>query len=156
MITARAAFARFAGPAAPPAAPFPPGAAIAVGFGAALFNGRGFVGQPFSLFCFHFRLDFDVERLFLLVCFLYLRRVGRHLRRQQRLGRLERVHLFAPIDDERLLATHGRISDYGQRDVEAAFEIPQMPALVIENVECDVGSGPHHQIVGGALHQYFL
>ena len=66
------------------------------------------------------------------------------------------MHLFAPIDDERLLATHGRISDYGQRDVEAAFEIPQMPALVIKDVERDVSSGAHHEIVGGALHQCFL
>ena len=82
--------------------------------------------------------------------------IGRDLRRQQRLGRLQRVHLFAAIDDERLLAAHGRVGDHGQRYLEAVFEIAQMAALVIENVERDVGSGAHHEIVGRALHQDFF
>ena len=82
--------------------------------------------------------------------------MSRHLRRQQRLGRLQRVHLFTPIDNERLLAAHGRVGDDGQRDVEAAFEIAQMSALVVEDVERDVSAGAHHEVVGGAFHQYFL
>ncbi|OIQ76200.1 hypothetical protein GALL_421220 [mine drainage metagenome] len=31
-----------------------------------------------------------------------------------------------------------------------------MAALVVENVKRNVGSGAHHEIVGRALHQYFL
>jgi len=66
------------------------------------------------------------------------------------------VHLFAAIDDERLLAAHGRVGDDRQRDLEGVFEIAQVAALVIEDVERDIGPRPHHQIMGRALHQDFL
>src|SRR6202030_3460443 len=62
----------------------------------------------------------------------------------------------ATIDDERLLAAHGRIGDHGKRDLEAVFEIAQVAALVIEDVKRNIGPGAHHEVVGRALHQYFL
>ena len=64
----------------------------------------GIVGQPFGLFGFDLGFGFDVERLFVVIGFLDLRRGGGSLRRQQRLGGFQRVHLFAAVDDERLLA----------------------------------------------------
>src|SRR5258707_10759469 len=66
------------------------------------------------------------------------------------------MHLLAAVDDERLLAAHGRIGDHRKRHLEAVLEIAQMATLVIEDVERDVGPGAYHEIVGRALHQYFL
>ena len=62
------------------------------------------VGQPFGLLGFDLGFGFDVERLVVVIGFLDLRREGGSLRRQQRLGGFQRVHLFAAVDDERLLA----------------------------------------------------
>jgi len=109
------------GPPPPPS----PLALVAVrfGFAVALFAGRLIIGQPFGLFGFHFRFDFDVERLVLVKRLFSLRREGRNLRCEQRLSRLQRMHLFAAIDDERLLAADGRVSDYGKRHLEAVLEI---------------------------------
>src|SRR5260370_31710226 len=66
------------------------------------------------------------------------------------------MHLLAAIDDKRLLAAHGRVGDHGQRHLETAFEIAQVAALVVEDVKRNVGPGTYHEIVGRALHQYFL
>src|SRR5207237_1041437 len=84
-----------------PAAPL---AAVTVAFslaGGFLATG-GLVGQSFGLFGLDFALD--IEGLFLVIGFLDLGRGGRGLRREQGLGRLQRVHLFAAVDDEGLLA----------------------------------------------------
>ena len=66
------------------------------------------------------------------------------------------MHLFAAIDDKRLLAADGGVGDHSKRHLEAVFEIAQMTAFVIEDIQRDVGAGAHHEIVGRALHQYFL
>src|SRR5487761_2619160 len=154
-VTRRAIFACLAAPAAPPPTPLAP-RTFGSGFGAGLFAAGGIPGEPFGLFGFHLRFDFDVERLVLVECFLQLRRERCHLRRQQRLGGLQRVHLFAAIDDKGLLAGYRRVGDHRKGYLEAVLEVAQMAALVIENVKRDIGSGPHHEIVGRALHQYFL
>src|SRR6202043_4018882 len=154
-LTRRTAFARFAGTAAPPA---PPLALVAVsrGFTVSRLAYRRILGEPFGLVGLHLRFGFDVERLVVVEGFLSLRRESCSLRRQQRLGGLQRVHLFAAIDDERLLRAHGRVGDDGKRHLEAVFEIAQMAALVIEDVKRNVSPGAHHEIVGRALHQDFL
>src|SRR5229473_5824234 len=66
-------FAHLAGTTAAPAAAL---ALVAICFRhtAAVFAGRGILGQAFGLFGFHLRFDFDVEWLFLVECFLGLRR----------------------------------------------------------------------------------
>ena len=146
------ALTRFAA-AAPAAAPL---AAVTVPFafaGGFLACGS-VVGQAFGLFGFDFR--FDVERLFVVIGLVDLRRGGGGLRCEQGFRRFQRVHLFAAVDDERLLAAHGRIGDHRERNLEGVFEVAQMAALVVEDVERDVGPGAHHQIVGRALHQDFL
>ncbi len=153
LVTRRAAFTRLA-TAAPAAAAL---AAMAVRFaftGNRFLGPGGLVGQPFGFFGLDFA--FDIERLFVVIGFLGLGRGRRGLRHEQCLGRFQRVHLFAAIDDERLLAADGRIGDHRERDLEGVFEIAQMAALVVEDVERDVGAGAHHQIVGRALHQDFL
>ena len=155
LVTGWSTFARFAGTAAPPPPPLAP-RAVGLGFAAALFAAGGIFGQPFGLLGFHFQFDFDVERLLLVERLPPAAAGSRNLRRQQRLGGLQRVHLFAAIDDERLLAAHGRVGDHGKRHLEAVFEIAQMAALVVEDVKRNVGPGAHHEIVGRALHQYFL
>ncbi len=156
VITRRsAAFTGLAGTSAPTPAPLAP-VAVGLGFAAGFFAGRGIFRQPFGLFGFDFRFGFDIERLFVVIGFLDVRRRGRSLGDEQCLGRFQREHLFAAIDDERLLAAHGRVGDHRQRDLEGVFEIAQMAALVVEDVERDVRPGPHHQIVGRALHQDFL
>jgi len=118
--------------------------------------GGGIVGQSLGFFGLDVGLGFDVERLFVVIGFLDLRRGGGSLRCKQRLGRFQRMHLFAAVDDERLLAAHGRVGDDGERNLEGVFEVAQMTALVVEDVERDVGTGAHHQIVGRSLHQDFL
>ncbi|OIQ76199.1 hypothetical protein GALL_421210 [mine drainage metagenome] len=95
VVTRGACLARLAAAATPPPPPFAPRA-----FGAGLLAAGGFLGEPFGLLGFHFRFGFNVERLFLVERFLRLRRIGRDLRGEQRLGGLQRVHLFAAVDDE--------------------------------------------------------
>ena len=90
--------------AGPSASPSPPAA-----------SRRGFVGQSLGLLGFDLGFGFDVERLVVVIGFLDLRREGGSLRHQQRLGGFQRVHLFAAVDDERLLAGHGRIGDDRER-----------------------------------------
>ena len=150
LVSRRSALARLAGAAAPAPAPLAPGTAICL---AALFPCRGFLGQAFGLFGFHFEFDFDVEWLFVAIRFLGLRRESSHLCRQQRLRGFQRVHLFATVNDERLLPAYGGISDHGQCHLEAVFQIAQVGPLVVENIKRNVGSGAHHEIVRGALHQ---
>src|SRR5882757_8215908 len=96
------AVTRLAGTAAPPPPPLAL-VAIRIGFAVARLADRHIVGQPFALFGFHFRLGFDVERPFVVGGFFDIGRESSNLRRQQRLGGLQRMHLFAAIDDERLL-----------------------------------------------------
>ena len=153
VIARGSAFARLAGTTAPPPSPLAL-VAIRIGFAVALLAGRCVVGQPFGFLGFDLRLD--LEGLVLVERLLGLRRESRNLGGEQRLGRLQRMHLFAAIDHERLLAAHGRIGDHGERYLEAVFQIAQMAALVVEDIERHVGSGAHHEIVGRALHQDFL
>ncbi|HTE96877.1 MAG TPA: hypothetical protein VK678_25740, partial [Bradyrhizobium sp.] len=124
----RPAVTRLAGTTAPPPPPLAL-VAIGIGFAVARLADRHILRQPFGLFGFHFRLGFDVERLFVLGGFFDIGRESRNLRRQQRLGGLQRVHLFAAIDDERLLAGDGGIGDHRERDLEGVFEIAQVAAL---------------------------
>src|SRR6185295_497659 len=128
-------------------------AAVTVAF--AFAGGRlgGIVGQSLGLVGFDLGFGFDVVHLFVVIGFLDLRRGGGGLRRQQRLGGFQRVHLFAAVDDERLLASDGWVGADGERHLEGVFEIAQMAALVVQHIERDVGAGAHHQIVGRALHQ---
>ena len=128
---------------------------MAVAFASTFFTCRLFLGQAFGLFGFDFALGFEIE-LFVVIGFLDLRRRGSRLRREQRLGRLQRMHLFAAIDDEGLQAADGSVGGYRQRNLEAVFEIAQMTALVVEDVERDVGAGAHHEVMRRALHQHFL
>ncbi len=155
---ARTGLAGFAGPAAAPApAALAATLRILAGLAAIGLAGRDFVGQSLGLFGFDLGFEFDVERLLVVIGLFGQRRGrGRGLRDQQRLGCLQRVDLLAAVDDERLRAGHGRIGNHRQRDLEAAFQIAQMTALVIEHVERDVGAGPGHEIMGRALHHRFL
>jgi len=84
---------------------------MAVAFAAGFLAGRLFVAQALGLFGFDFRFGFDIE-LFVVIGFLDLRRRSRGLRRKQRLGRLQRMHLFAAIDDEGLQAADRGIGDH--------------------------------------------
>src|SRR6185295_13537483 len=96
VLARRAAFACFCAATAAPTAPL---AAVTVGFA---FTGRvlagRFVGQPFGFLGFD--LGLDVERLFIVIGLLGLRR-----RRRRRLGRqqgfrgFQRMHLLTAIDD---------------------------------------------------------
>src|SRR5260221_671079 len=122
LVTHRRAVARLAGTAAPPPPPLAL-VAIRIGFAVACLADRRIVDQPFGLFGFHLRLGFDVERLFLVGGFFDIGRESRNLGRQQRLGGLQRMHLLAAIDDERLLAADSRVGDDSQRHLEAVFEI---------------------------------
>src|SRR5204862_7649667 len=136
-----------AAPAAPPLA------AVAVSFAFAGCRFGGIVGQSLGLLGFDLGFGFGVERLVVVIGFLDLRREGGSLRRQQRLGSFQRVHLFAAVYDERLLAGDGWIGADRKRHLEGVFEIAQMAALVVQHIERDIGAGAHHQIVGRALHQ---
>ena len=101
--------------------------AVALGFAAGFLGGRCLVGQAFGFFGFDFR--FDIERLFVVIGFLGLRRRGGGLRGEQRLRRFQRMHLFAAIDDKGLLAGHGRVGDDRERDLEAFSRSRRWPRL---------------------------
>ena len=73
-----------------------------------------------------------------------------------RAGLLDRVHLLALLDQERLLAAHRGVGIDRDGDAEALLEVAQMRALVVEHVEGDLGARAHDEIVGGALQQRFL
>src|SRR5207253_7009580 len=103
VVTGLAAFACLAtATAATPPPPAPPPLSIAVSAG--FFSGGLFVGEAFALFGLDFRLHLDIEAVVIVLDVVFLRRGARCLRREQRLGRFQRVHLLAAIDDERLLA----------------------------------------------------
>ncbi len=149
----RSALAHFA--AATAAAPAASLAAltVTVAFGGdCVLAGSLFVSKPLGLV----GLDLVFEQLFLVVGLLGLGRRGSGLRREQRLGGLERMHLLAAIDDVGLLAVHRGVGNDRQRDPEGVLEVAQMAALVVQHIERDVGAGADHQIVGRALHQDLL
>jgi len=50
------------------------------------------------------------------------------------------MHLFAAVDDERLLAGDSRIGADRERNLKAFSRSAQMAALVVEDVERDVGA----------------
>ncbi len=67
--------------------------------------------------------DFVLGEVFLFV--LRSRRRRRHRLRDDRLGSLDRVHLFALLDQERLRRSDRRICIHRDGDLEAALEIAQ-------------------------------
>jgi hypothetical protein len=71
-------------------------------------------------------------------------------------GLLRRVHLLAAFNQERLLAGHRGIGIDCDRDLEALFEITQMAALVIEQVERNVALRANDLIVGCSTQERFF
>ena len=74
----------------------------------------------------------------------------------QRPGLLEAVHLLALLDHEGHLAADGRIGVDQDDDAEALLQRAQVGALLVEQIERDLGARAHHEIVGRALEQHFL
>ena len=73
-----------------------------------------------------------------------------------RLGLLDAVHLLALLDHVGYLAADGRVGIDRDGDLEAFLERAQMRALVVEQIERDLGAGAHDEIVGRALEQHLL
>src|SRR3954447_2841071 len=80
---------------------------------------------------------------------------GRGLQRQ-RLCLLQAVDLLALLDDEGYLAFDRGIGIDHDDDAEALFEHAQMSALVVEEVERDLGARAHREIVRCALEQHLI
>src|SRR6478752_1940644 len=80
---------------------------------------------------------------------------GRRLQRQ-RLCLLQAVDLLALLDDEGYLAFDRGIGIDRDDDAEALFEHAQMSALVVEEVERDLGARAHREIVRCALEQHLI
>src|ERR1700751_4665867 len=130
-----------AGLATTAAAPAPaPPAALTFALGGSI------LGEPLGLLVLDLGFAFSIEGLVVVVSLISCgRRSGGRLRREQRLGGVERMHLLAVVDDVGLLAADGRIRNHRQRDLEAVLEIAQVTALVVEHIERDVGAGAHHE-----------
>src|SRR5207248_1468286 len=65
-------------------------------------------------------------------------------------------HLLALLDDEGLLAGDRGIGGHHDGDSESLFESTQMSALVVEEIERDLRTGPHREIVGCPFEQHLL
>ena len=112
---------------------------------------RRHAGDRLGLFGLFRRFDLFrlLQRLddFRLLLFLDQHRTGFGLR-QQRLGLFERHHLLAAIDGEADLAADLGVGIDGDGDAEALLELAQMRALLVEDVERDLGPRADDQIVG--------
>src|SRR5262249_19540690 len=63
--------------------------------------------------------------------------------RDDRLCGLGGVHLFALLDQERLRGADRRVRVHRDGDLEAALELAQMSALVVEHIERDFRARAH-------------
>ena len=76
--------------------------------------------------------------------------------RGDRLGGLDAVHLFALFDQERLRGADRRVGVDRDGDLEAALQLAQMRALVIERIERDFRARAHDQVMRRALQQHLF
>ena len=61
------------------------------------------------------------------------------------------MHLFAAIDHEGLRRPHRLVGADRDRNGEPLLQAAQMRALLIEQIECDVGASARDQIMRGAF-----
>src|SRR5215510_11032970 len=104
---------------------------------------------------------FGIERVFCLLVVAFVLVLldrgdgGRRLQRQ-RLGLLQAMHLLALFDHEGQLPAQRRVGIDYDGDAEALLQHAQMRALVIEEIERNVGARAHVEIVRRPFEQHFL
>src|SRR5262249_55793005 len=102
---------------------------------------------------------FGLRRLLVVVVpfvLVLLDRDGGRRLQCQRLRLLQAVHLLALLDDERQLPAEGGVGIDHDGDAEALLQHAQMRALVIEEIERNVGARAHIEIVRRPFEQHFL
>src|SRR5262249_59800174 len=139
-----------------PAPPSAPSAALPLLAGSLRLLARGLR----VLLLFALGGVFGFGRLLLVVVAFVLvlldRRDGGCRLQRQRLCLLQAVHLLALFDDEGQLPAEGGIGVDHDGDAEALLQHAQMRALVIEEIERNVGAGAHVEIVRRPFEQHFL
>src|SRR5262249_40578280 len=157
LLVAVAAFAAAAAAPPPPAAAAPlTGLAGRRAVGMRVFELAVVAGKLRRLGFIRLERFLFVGELLVLLRLALGRSGGRRRLRRQRLGLLDAVHLLALLDHERHLTADIGVGSDHDDDAEALLQGPQVGALVVEQVERDLGARAHGEIVGGALEQHLL